>query len=89
MDGEVVVFGPSPLLTVTIEDLHGEPDIHLHPGGQGIWQARMISSLGATVVVCAALGGETGRVLMHLVPLSPARLGPDRQRLPGPRRPVR
>jgi 1-phosphofructokinase len=64
----VVVLAPSPLLTVTIEDRAGEPDIHVHAGGQGVWQARMISSLGVPVVLCAALGGETGEVLEHLVP---------------------
>ena len=41
----VVVLAPSPLLTVTIEDRAGEPDIHVHAGGQGVWQARMLSSL--------------------------------------------
>ena len=49
----VVVLAPSPLLTVTIEDLAGEPDIHVHPGGQGIWQARMLTSLGVRVVLKA------------------------------------
>jgi 1-phosphofructokinase len=68
MPHTVVVFAPSPLLTVTIEDRAGEPDIHVHAGGQGIWQARMISSLGVSVVLCAGLGGETGDVLSHLVP---------------------
>lgn len=64
----VVVLAPSPLLTVTIEDLAGEPDIHVHPGGQGIWQARMLTSLGVRVVLCAGLGGESGDVLEHLIP---------------------
>ncbi|HVL83342.1 MAG TPA: PfkB family carbohydrate kinase [Pseudonocardia sp.] len=63
----VVVFAPSPLLTVTVEDRSGEADIHVHAGGQGVWEARMIVSLGVPVVVCAALGGETGRLLAHLL----------------------
>ncbi|ACU38770.1 1-phosphofructokinase family hexose kinase [Actinosynnema mirum] len=63
----VAVFAPSPQLTVTVEDLDGAPDIHLHAGGQGVWQSRMISSLGAEVVLIAALGGETGEVLRNLV----------------------
>lgn len=63
----VLVFAPTPLLTVTIEDRGGEPDLHIHAGGQGVWQARMISSLGVPVVLCAALGGETGQVLRHLI----------------------
>jgi 1-phosphofructokinase len=68
MPPAVVVFAPSPLLTVTIEDRAGQPDIHVHPGGQGVWQARMISTLGVPVVLCAALGGEAGDVLEHLLP---------------------
>lgn len=68
MPETAVVLAPSPLLTVTIEDLAGEPDIHVHPGGQGIWQARMITSLGVRVVLCAGLGGESGDVLEHLIP---------------------
>ncbi|WP_232663620.1 1-phosphofructokinase family hexose kinase [Pseudonocardia sp. TRM90224] len=68
MTDTVVVVAPSPLLTVTIEDRAGEPDIHVHAGGQGVWQARMISTLGVHVVFCAGLGGETGDVLSHLVP---------------------
>lgn len=64
----VVVLAPSPLLTVTVEDRAGEPDIHVHAGGQGIWQARMIRSLGVPVVLCAGLGGEAGGLLRHLIP---------------------
>jgi 1-phosphofructokinase len=64
-----MVFAPAPLLTVTIErPAGGGPDeIHLHAGGQGIWQARMIAALGAPVVFCTALGGESGRVLRALI----------------------
>ncbi|GAA1203493.1 1-phosphofructokinase family hexose kinase [Pseudonocardia alaniniphila] len=68
MPPTVVVFAPSPLLTVTIEDRAGVPDIHVHAGGQAVWQARMISSLGVPVVLCATLGGEAGDVLGHLLP---------------------
>jgi 1-phosphofructokinase len=64
----VVVLAPSPMLTVTIEDRAGEPDIHVHAGGQGVWQARMLGSLGVRVVLCAGLGGEAGDVLEHLLP---------------------
>jgi 1-phosphofructokinase len=63
----VMVFAPSPLLTVTIEDRGGDADIHLHAGGQGVWQARMIGALGVPVLLCAALGGETGQVLHELI----------------------
>ncbi|WP_433272140.1 1-phosphofructokinase family hexose kinase [Actinosynnema sp. CS-041913] len=65
--GRVAVFAPSPQLTVTVEVLDGEPDIHIHAGGQGVWQSQMIESLGVEVVLCAALGGETGQVLRHLI----------------------
>jgi len=68
MSDTVVFFAPLPILTVTIEDRAGEPDIHVHAGGQGVWQSRMVSSLGVPVVLCAALGGETGDVLGHLLP---------------------
>jgi 1-phosphofructokinase len=62
-----MVFAPSPQLTVTIEQLGEVPDVHLHPGGQGVWQARMITSLGVPVVLCTALGGEIGQVLHPLI----------------------
>ncbi|OLR92419.1 PfkB family carbohydrate kinase [Actinokineospora bangkokensis] len=67
MTEQVSVFAPSPTLTVTVEDLDGQPDTHLHAGGQGLWQARMITALGTPVVFCCALGGETGAVLRHLL----------------------
>ncbi len=40
--------------------------MHVHPGGQGLWLARMAYSLGAHVVVCGPFGGETGSVAAHL-----------------------
>jgi 1-phosphofructokinase len=63
----VSVFAPSPQLTVTVEEVDGKPDVHLHAGGQGFWQARMIAALGSRVTLCCALGGETGHVLRHLL----------------------
>lgn len=65
----VVIFAPLPVLTVTVEDRSGAADIHVHAGGQGVWQSRMMSSLGVPVVLCSALGGETGDVLGHLLPM--------------------
>ncbi|WP_432945954.1 1-phosphofructokinase family hexose kinase [Kribbella sp. CA-253562] len=68
MGGQVMVFAPAPQLTVTIEQVGDEPELHLHAGGQAIWQARMISSLGADVTFCAVLGdGEVGHVLTTLI----------------------
>lgn len=34
-NGHVMVFAPTPLLTVTVDQPAGQPEIHLHPGGQG------------------------------------------------------
>jgi 1-phosphofructokinase len=64
---DVTIFAPSPTLTVTVEEHGGEPDIHLHAGGQGVWQARMLLRLGASVTMCCALTGEIGRMLRHLL----------------------
>jgi 1-phosphofructokinase len=61
---KIAVFGPHPLLTVTIE-MEG-PDrqrIHFHAGGQGPWLARMAAHMGATPVLCGFVGGESGRLL--------------------------
>ncbi len=63
---DIVIFAPSPLLTVTVEEDEGT-DIHLHAGGQGVWQARMLRELGCSVTLCAVLTGEVGRALGHLL----------------------
>lgn len=65
--GSVVVFAPAPLLTITIEAGRRGGDVHVHAGGQGIWQARMLAALGAEVTICASFGGETGRVTRTLL----------------------
>ncbi|GIG90293.1 1-phosphofructokinase [Plantactinospora endophytica] len=62
-----MVFSPDPQLTVTVDQPADETEIHLHPGGQGVWQARMIKCLGVPVVLCAGLGGEIGQVLEPLL----------------------
>jgi Fructose-1-phosphate kinase and related fructose-6-phosphate kinase (PfkB) len=64
---EVVIFAPSPVLEITVEEHAVDGDVHVHAGGQGVWQARMLLSLGRDAVLCAALSGETGRVLGHLL----------------------
>lgn len=64
---DVTIFTPSPTLTVTIEDHDAGPDIHVHAGGQGVWQARMMRRLGASVTLCCVLTGETGRVVRGLL----------------------
>jgi 1-phosphofructokinase len=64
---DVVVFAPSPVLTVTVENHRDDADIHLHAGGQGVWQARMLVTLGASVTMCSVFAGESGQVLRHLI----------------------
>jgi 1-phosphofructokinase len=56
------------MLTVTVESgADGDDEIHLHAGGQGLWVARMMRTLGVDVRLCCALDGESGRVLRTLV----------------------
>ena len=70
-DGDgIVVFTPSPLLTVALEPGMTEyPEIHLHAGGQGFWVARMVARLGMPVTLVGPFGGETGAALLALVQL--------------------
>jgi 1-phosphofructokinase len=67
MGSSVMVFAPAPLVTVTIEQPADEVELHIHPGGQGVWQARMITALDCAVTLCACVGGEIGRVLERLI----------------------
>lgn len=68
-DARVAVFGPHPMLSITVEALTsaGGDEIHLHAAGQGVWVARMAAELGAQPVLCGFIGGETGRVLRPLL----------------------
>ncbi len=67
-DARVAIFGPNPLLTVTLEIEGGErQSIHFHAGGQPVWVARMAACLGARPVLCGFLGGESGELLMALL----------------------
>lgn len=71
-DASVTVFGPHPLLSVTIEAQAGRhDDVHLHAGGQGVWVARMASELGARATLCGFAGGETGAVIAALLAPAP------------------
>jgi 1-phosphofructokinase len=71
----IAVFGPNPLLTVTVERLpDGGDDIHLHPGGQGVWVARTAGELGADPLLCGFVGGEVGAVLEPLLHELPGEL---------------
>ncbi|HVR32347.1 MAG TPA: PfkB family carbohydrate kinase [Acidimicrobiia bacterium] len=70
-DPKAVVLAPGVLFTVTIEPLEdGDDDtseIHLHPGGQGFWIARMLRLLGVPAVLCGPAGGEPGRAMRALI----------------------
>lgn len=74
--GKVAVFGPNPMLSITVEALtaDGGDDIHLHPAGQGVWVARMAAELGATANLCGFIGGESGAVLRPLLDAMPVEL---------------
>jgi len=70
------VFGPHPILAITVERRGAsDDDIHVHPGGQGVWVTRMAGEMGAHPILCGFCGGETG-----------ALLGPLLDELPGERR---
>ncbi|WP_432572199.1 1-phosphofructokinase family hexose kinase [Kineococcus sp. SYSU DK005] len=68
MSQSVTVFAPSPALRVLVEPTtSGEVEIHLHPGGQGVWVARMAARLGADVRLCLPVGGESGTATVALL----------------------
>lgn len=64
----MAVFAPVPHLTVTIEaSPSGNDEVHIHPGGQGFWIARMLKNLDERPLLCGPLGGEPGRVFLGLL----------------------
>lgn len=64
----VTVFAPVLYLTVTVErNSNGEDEVHIHPGGQGFWIARMLKHLDERPLLCGPLGGEPGRVFLGLL----------------------
>ncbi|WP_432545767.1 PfkB family carbohydrate kinase [Kineococcus sp. SYSU DK004] len=68
MSARVTVFSPSPALRVVVEPTTaGGVEVHLHPGGQGTWVARMAARLGADVTLCTPVGGEAGTALTALL----------------------
>jgi 1-phosphofructokinase len=67
----VAVFGPDPLLSVTIEAGGASDEVHVHPAGQGVWVTRMAAELGAWPILCCLAGGETGAVLGRLLDALP------------------
>lgn len=64
---DVTIFAPSPILTVTLENSGDDDEIHIHAGGQGVWQARMLRRLGVSVTMCCSLAGEAGQAIRHLL----------------------
>lgn len=64
----VAVFAPVLYLTVTIEaSPSGSDEVHIHPGGQGFWVARMLKHLEERPILCGPLGGEAGKVFLGLL----------------------
>lgn len=64
----VAIFAPALYLTVTIEaSSSGADEVHIHPGGQGFWVARMLKHLNERPLVCGPLGGEAGKVFLGLL----------------------
>lgn len=63
----ILVFAPAPLLSIAIEEHGDQPDVHIHVGGQGVWQARMLRRLGAEVALVSSFAGEPGRVAERLL----------------------
>ena len=64
----IAVFAPVLYLTVTIEaSSSGNDEVHIHPGGQGFWVARMLKHLDERPLICGPLGGESGKVFRGLL----------------------
>jgi 1-phosphofructokinase len=68
-DHTIAIFAPHLTLTVTIEKATEDApdDIHIHPGGQGFWVARMLRHLKERPLLCGPVGGEAGAVLRNLI----------------------
>jgi 1-phosphofructokinase len=59
-------------VTVTIERATtGGDEVHLHPGGQGYWIARLAAEVGAGVTMCCTVAGESGSIVAHLLAREP------------------
>lgn len=69
MPARIAIFGPHPLLTVSLEREGDDARerIHFHAGGQGVWVARQAGELGAEPVLCGFVGGEAGALLRPLL----------------------
>jgi fructose-1-phosphate kinase PfkB-like protein len=65
----VAVFGPSPLLEVSIED--GAVPLRVLAGGQAVWVSRMAATMGCRVTVCGLSGGRVGALVDRLLEEEP------------------
>lgn len=63
----VLAAAPSLLLVIERGRDGGVAEVHLHPGGQGFWAARMAARLGAHVTLVGPFDGESGTALRALV----------------------
>jgi 1-phosphofructokinase len=72
-DPHVVVFGPGPFVSITLEAAvtGGDDEVHIHAAGQGVWVARAAARLGARVTLVTTCGGEHGTVLGPLLAREP------------------
>ena len=69
--GRLAVFGPDPLLSVTIERRGEDDDVHVHAGGQGVWSSAWPAASDAWPILCGFTGGETGAVILPLLDTLP------------------
>lgn len=69
--GRVAVFGPSPLLEVSVETGAGGTSIRVLAGGQPVWVSRMAATMGARTTLCGLSGGEAGTLLDTLLQAEP------------------
>lgn len=65
--GSVVVFGPNPLVEVSIRRSSQTDTVDVVAGGQPVWVARACATMGATVTLCGLGGGRPGRLLVRLL----------------------
>ena len=64
----IAVLAPALYVTVTVEATSsGMDEIHVHPGGQGFWIARMLKHLDERPLICGPVGGESGKVFLGLL----------------------
>lgn len=74
----VVVWGPSPLLAVTVRAGPAGDVVDVDAAGQAVWALRAAAAMGAPTVLCTMLGGRLAEVVLGLlgVPEVDARVVP-------------